>query len=168
MSTDARIVRNETAQPRHATVAAGGDQWQDESKQRCLVLVALPDVAQARMVAKKQWRDLNPRLRQVITLGAAFEASLKVAALTDLAQRPRHGLRGSKAGWAAAITLINSVGVVPILYLLLGRAAVSSQQQPRVPRALRNKPAPARGRFPTGAGFVRGSLTRAVGSPDER
>ena len=54
-------------------------------------------------------------------LGGAFEAGLKVAALIDLAQRPSDEVQGSKPAWAAAITLVNSFGVVPILYLLRGR-----------------------------------------------
>jgi hypothetical protein len=72
-------------------------------------------------MATNRWGELDPRLRQAIMLGAAFEAGLKVAALIDLAQRPSHGVRGSKIGWAAAITVVNSAGLVPILYLLRGR-----------------------------------------------
>ncbi len=54
-------------------------------------------------------------------LGGAFEAGLKVAALIDLAQRPRGDIRGSKAAWAWALAIVNSGGVVPIVYLLRGR-----------------------------------------------
>jgi hypothetical protein len=54
-------------------------------------------------------------------LVGGVETGLKVAALIDLAQRPREAVRGSKAGWAAALTLLNSGGVVPIVYLLRGR-----------------------------------------------
>ena len=72
-------------------------------------------------MANKQWDDLDPRIRQAIKFAAAFEAGLKVAALIDLLPRTREEVRGSKAGWAAAITVVNSVGVVPILYLLRGR-----------------------------------------------
>jgi hypothetical protein len=72
-------------------------------------------------VAKTRWSDLDPRLRQAILLSGAFEAGLKIAALIDLAQRPRRDIRGSKAAWAAALALVNSGGVVPIVYLLRGR-----------------------------------------------
>jgi hypothetical protein len=68
-----------------------------------------------------RWSELDPRLRQAIMLSAAFEAGLKVAALIDLAQRPSQDVRGSKIGWAAAITVVNSAGLVPIFYLLRGR-----------------------------------------------
>ncbi|TDU91920.1 phospholipase D-like protein [Kribbella voronezhensis] len=72
-------------------------------------------------MAGKRWSELDPRVRQAILLGGAFEAGLKVAALVDLAQRPRSDIRGSKAAWAVALTLVNSGGVVPIVYLLRGR-----------------------------------------------
>lgn len=54
-------------------------------------------------------------------LAGAVEAGLKIAALIDLAQRPRRQIRGSKGRWAAAIVLVNSAGAVPIAYLLRGR-----------------------------------------------
>jgi hypothetical protein len=72
-------------------------------------------------VAKKQWSDLSPRIRRLILIGGAFEGALKVAALVDLARRPREEVRGSKPLWAAAIVLINSVGGGPIAYFVYGR-----------------------------------------------
>lgn len=73
------------------------------------------------VVAKKRWDELDPRLQQAIVLGFAFEAGLKIAALIDLAQRPSQDIQGSKAWWAAATTLVNSAGLVPIMYFLRGR-----------------------------------------------
>jgi uncharacterized protein (DUF924 family) len=73
------------------------------------------------VVAKQRWSDLNPRLRRTIMLAGAVEAALKLAALIDLAQRPRRHVRGSKAAWAAAITVVNAAGAVPVLYFLRGR-----------------------------------------------
>lgn len=70
---------------------------------------------------KKQWSDLDPRLRRLIMLGGAFEAGLKVAALVDLARRPRRSLHGSKTAWAIALVLVNSGGVLPIVYFVRGR-----------------------------------------------
>jgi hypothetical protein len=72
-------------------------------------------------MAAKRWNELDPKLRQAILLGGAVEAGLKIAALIDLAQRPRRQIRGSKGRWAAAITFVNSAGAVPIAYLLRGR-----------------------------------------------
>ncbi len=72
-------------------------------------------------MSNKRWGDLDPGVRQAIMLGGAVEAGLKIAALIDLARRPGRDVRGSKAGWAAAITVLNSVGLVPIAYFLRGR-----------------------------------------------
>jgi hypothetical protein len=70
---------------------------------------------------KRRWSDLDPRLRRAMLLAGAVEAGLKIAALIDLAQRPARRVRGSKAGWAAAITVVNAAGAVPIVYFLRGR-----------------------------------------------
>jgi hypothetical protein len=70
---------------------------------------------------KRRWSDLNPRLRQAVMLAGAVEAGLKIAALIDLARRPAGSVRGSKAAWAAAITVVNAAGAVPIVYFLRGR-----------------------------------------------
>jgi len=72
-------------------------------------------------MAKRRWSDLNPRVRQALMVAGAVEAGLKVAALIDLAQRPARQVRGSKAGWAAAITVVNAAGAVPVVYFLRGR-----------------------------------------------
>ena len=72
-------------------------------------------------MAKQKWNELSPRARRLILIGATFEGSLKVAALIDLVRRPAAEIRGTKARWAAAIVLINSVGAVPIAYFLRGR-----------------------------------------------
>jgi hypothetical protein len=57
----------------------------------------------------------------LIVVTGAFEGVLKVAALIDLARRPSADVRGPKSRWAAAITLINSAGAVPLLYFRYGR-----------------------------------------------
>jgi len=72
-------------------------------------------------MAKRRWSDLNPRVRQALMVAGAVEAGLKVAALIDLAQRPARQVRGSKAGWAAAIAVVNAAGAVPVVYFLRGR-----------------------------------------------
>ncbi len=78
-------------------------------------------LGQPGLVAKKQWNDLSPGVRRFILTGGAFEGVLKIAALIDLARRPAEEVRGSKARWAVAIVLINSVGAVPIAYFAYGR-----------------------------------------------
>lgn len=72
-------------------------------------------------MAGKRWSDLDPRVRRTVTVVGAVEAGLKIAALIDLARRPARKVRGSKAWWAVAITLVNSAGAVPVVYFLRGR-----------------------------------------------
>jgi hypothetical protein len=56
-------------------------------------------------------------------IAGGFEGALKPAALIDLARRLSSEIRGSKARWATAATLINSLGAVPIAYFSFGAAA---------------------------------------------
>ena len=76
---------------------------------------------QSDRVAKRKWNDLTPGTRRLIIVGATVDGALKIAALADLARRPSSQLRGSKAAWATAITVVNSAGFVPILYFIRGR-----------------------------------------------
>jgi len=73
-----------------------------------------------------RWDELSTRRRRLIIVGGALEGALKIAALVDLARRPAAELRGSKLRWAIAITLINSVGAVPIAYFTYGRRRPST------------------------------------------
>jgi hypothetical protein len=73
------------------------------------------------MRTRRKWNDLSPRTRRLIVVASAIEGVLKIAALIDLARRHSKEVRGSKAGWAAAVTLINSLGAVPIAYFAWGR-----------------------------------------------
>lgn len=72
-------------------------------------------------MAKKKWSELSTRSRRLIIAGCVFEGVLKVAALIDLARRPPSDVRGSKVRWALGLTLINSAGAAPIVYLAYGR-----------------------------------------------
>jgi hypothetical protein len=71
--------------------------------------------------ARRKWSDLDPHVRRVIVVAGVVEGALKIAALVDLARRPADGVRGSKARWATAVTLLNSLGAVPIAYFVWGR-----------------------------------------------
>ena len=73
------------------------------------------------MSARRKWNDLDSRTRRFIVVAGAIDGVLKIAALIDLARRPSNEVRGSKAAWAAAVSLINSLGAVPIVYLAWGR-----------------------------------------------
>lgn len=72
-------------------------------------------------LVKKQWSDLSPRARRLVIAVSAVEGILKAAALADLARRPDDQVRGNKAAWAVALTLINAGGAVPVAYFLVGR-----------------------------------------------
>jgi hypothetical protein len=73
------------------------------------------------IVSTKKWNDLSPRTRRLIVLASAIEGVLKLAALIDRARRRASEVRGSKARWAVAVMLINSLGAVPIAYFAYGR-----------------------------------------------
>ena len=73
------------------------------------------------MTASKKWSDLSPRARRFIIAAGAVDGALKIAALIDLARRPRTGVRGSKAAWIVSVALVNSMGVLPIVYFARGR-----------------------------------------------
>lgn len=70
---------------------------------------------------RKQWSDLSERTRRMLLVGATIEGILKVLALIDIIRRPADQVRGSKAKWAIAVVLVNSVGAVPIAYFVWGR-----------------------------------------------
>jgi hypothetical protein len=80
-------------------------------------VLKIPSVVRAR----RKWNDLDPRIRRIVVVASAIEGVLKIAALVDLARRPSNEVRGSKARWAAAVSLINSLGAVPIAYFAWGR-----------------------------------------------
>jgi hypothetical protein len=72
-------------------------------------------------VSRRKWNDLSPRARRLIVVGGVIEGVMKAAALVDLVRRPAAEVRGSKARWAVAIVLVNSLGVVPMAYFARGR-----------------------------------------------
>jgi len=72
-------------------------------------------------MAKRRWSDLSAGTRRLIIVGGTFEGILKLAALVDLWRRPADQVRGPKSAWAVAVGLANSVGAVPLCYLLFGR-----------------------------------------------
>jgi len=70
---------------------------------------------------KKKWSELSPRTRRLIVAESAVEGALKAAALVDLARRPAGEVRGPKIAWSIALTLVNSLGLLPIVYFRYGR-----------------------------------------------
>jgi hypothetical protein len=71
----------------------------------------------------RRWDDLSPRAKKLILVAGAAECALKLVALRDLRRRPAEEVRGSKTGWAVALSVVSSAGVLPAVYLLRGRKA---------------------------------------------
>lgn len=78
------------------------------------------------MATKKRWQDLDSNTRKLIKIAAVAEGLVKLVALNDLRRRPAELVRGPKLGWATAITLVNSVGMVPLAYFKWGRLPAPS------------------------------------------
>lgn len=70
---------------------------------------------------KKKWSELNPKARKAIVALGSIDAALRTAALIDLKRRSADQVNGSKRLWAAGLTMINSAGVLPVVYYLRGR-----------------------------------------------
>jgi len=79
------------------------------------------------MATRKQWSDLSPRTRRLLTVAAVIEAMLKLAALIDIRRRPASQIRGPKWLWATVVAVISSAGVLPVSYFVFGRRQPRSQ-----------------------------------------
>jgi hypothetical protein len=80
-----------------------------------------PSTIESAVTAGTRWNELTPRTRRLVVVTSAVESILKIAALIDLARRPAGAVRGSKAAWAISVSLVNSLGALPIAYFLWGR-----------------------------------------------
>ena len=69
----------------------------------------------------QRWNQLSPRTRRLLLVTGAIEGLLKIAALLDLVRRPGEQVRGPKWRWGLAITVLNSMGTVPLSYFAFGR-----------------------------------------------
>jgi hypothetical protein len=72
-------------------------------------------------MARRRWSDLSENTRRLIVVGAAIDGGLRVAALNDLRHRSAEELRGPKWAWVTALAVVNSAGVLPLVYRLAGR-----------------------------------------------
>jgi hypothetical protein len=72
------------------------------------------------MTVRQRWDRLSQRDRRLIMAGVAAETALKVAMLVDLKRRSASQVRGPKWLWASSV-LVNSAGIVPAGYFLVGR-----------------------------------------------
>jgi hypothetical protein len=66
------------------------------------------------------WTDLSRRQRALIIGVAVAETALKAAMVLDLKRRGPDQVRGPRLLWAST-SLVNSGGLIPAAYFLLGR-----------------------------------------------
>jgi hypothetical protein len=69
-------------------------------------------------MARRKWRDLDPRQRRAIVVSGTIQAGLALSAWYDLSHRPQELVNGPKIVWALVIA-INFVG--PVVYFRFGR-----------------------------------------------
>ncbi|GAB1692446.1 hypothetical protein [Krasilnikovia sp. M28-CT-15] len=69
----------------------------------------------------RRWNELSRRQRRFVIAAAVVETALKAAMVNDLRRRPADQIRGPKWLWAASV-VVNSAGIVPAAYFLVGRA----------------------------------------------
>lgn len=70
---------------------------------------------------KKKFEDLPKPARVLLTIGGLVDGGLRAYALVDLAKRDDTEVKGPKSAWVVALSLVNSLGAVPVSYLLWGR-----------------------------------------------
>jgi hypothetical protein len=71
-------------------------------------------------VVARRWSDLSQQQHFMIIVGVAVEGVLKLAMLLDLRRRPAEQVKGPKWAWATS-ALINTAGVAPLAYFVVGR-----------------------------------------------
>ena len=79
------------------------------------------------MADRPRWSDLSEGTRKLIIVTAVAETILKGAALIDIKRRPADQIRGPKWLWVPVVTLVNSLGIVPISYFVFGRRRPPAQ-----------------------------------------
>lgn len=79
------------------------------------------------MAVRRRWSDLKPGSRKLIIAVAIAEGGLKAAALVDIARRPANQIRGPKWLWIMVVSLVNSLGAVPLSYFKFGRQKSGSR-----------------------------------------
>ena len=79
------------------------------------------------MADRRGWNDLSEGTRRLIIVTAVVDSILKGAALIDIKRRPADQIRGPKWLWVPVVTVVNSLGIVPISYFLFGRRRPPAQ-----------------------------------------
>ena len=92
-------------------------------------VIAEPRLAGHRDPAHR-WSDLTTGARRFVVAGTTVDTTLKIAMLVDLRRRPAAQVRGPKWAWASTI-LVNSAGVIPLVYFAVGRTPEGAPQSCR-------------------------------------
>ncbi|MGN7780074.1 hypothetical protein ACTJJE_11215 [Mycolicibacterium sp. 22603] len=72
-------------------------------------------------MAGKMWKDIHPAGKAVIVVLTVLDAGLRALALRDLSAREAQQVNGPRWLWRAALGLVTSSGVLPIVYFVKGR-----------------------------------------------
>lgn len=75
----------------------------------------------SRTTERTRWSDLPGPARIGLLAVGSLDAALRLWSLKDLARRPADEVRGSKRLWALALMTVNSLGLVPLIYLRRAR-----------------------------------------------
>jgi hypothetical protein len=70
---------------------------------------------------REKWDELPPARKRLMIAVGVVDAGMRAWALIDLKNRPDDEVNGPKAAWALALTVVNSAGLLPAAYLVLGR-----------------------------------------------
>lgn len=67
------------------------------------------------------FKDLPPLMRGALVFGAVADVALRIYATIDVVKRPEEEIHGPKAVWLPALGAVSSFGLLPLIYLKLGR-----------------------------------------------
>ncbi|QKT08180.1 hypothetical protein HUN08_13990 [Gordonia sp. X0973] len=79
-------------------------------------------------MARKRWSDLSPKAKGAVVGLAAVDAGLRAWALRDLASRTKDQVNGPKMLWQSGMAVVNSAGILPLVYLVRGRRSTPDTQ----------------------------------------
>ncbi|NLG48289.1 DUF5652 family protein [Gordonia sp. (in: high G+C Gram-positive bacteria)] len=68
-----------------------------------------------------KFKDLPPTARTGLIVLAAVDAGLRFWAVSDLRSRDDSEINGSRRLWSLGLSLLNTAGVLPVVYLVRGR-----------------------------------------------
>lgn len=73
------------------------------------------------MIKSKKYENLPKPVRVLLAIGGAADVALRAYALLDVSRRDAGEVNGPKEVWVPALTLVNSLGILPLAYLKWGR-----------------------------------------------